>query len=235
MPTQIRKEQIKDGAIDNSKQNFGTPSATTDVAIKSYVDNAILDSIWASNLKDAVRVATTANGTLATAFANGQTVDGVTLVTGDRILIKNQSAGQENGIYTVNVSWVPTRSTDADTASDIADAVVYVSLGTVNADTGWKLVTDSITLGTTPLVFTSLVWSGNLTSGNFVFRETPSGTINGSNTSFTLANTPTVGTETIFLNGLEQNITTDYTISGSTITYLVAPITGDILRVNYLK
>jgi hypothetical protein len=45
MPTQIRKEQIKDGAIDNSKQNFGTPSASTDVAIKSYVDQAILDSV----------------------------------------------------------------------------------------------------------------------------------------------------------------------------------------------
>jgi hypothetical protein len=51
-----------------------------------------------------VKVATTVNGTLATAFANGQTVDGVTVVTGDRILIKNQSAGAENGIYIVNVS-----------------------------------------------------------------------------------------------------------------------------------
>lgn len=135
MPTQIRREQIKDGAIDNLKQNFGTPSASTDVAIKSYVDQTVSDAIGASNLKDAVRVATTVTGTLATAYANGQTVDGVVLVTGDRILIKNQSAGAENGIYIVNVSGAPTRATDADTATDIADAVVYVSLGTVNADT----------------------------------------------------------------------------------------------------
>lgn len=156
MPTQIRTAQIQDGAITNLKQNFGTPSATTDVAIKSYVDQTISDAIGASNLKDAVRVATTAAGTLATSFANGQTVDGIVLATGDRILIKNQAAGQENGIYTVNATGAPTRATDADTAGDIADAVVYVSVGTVNADTGWKLVTDAITLGTTALVFTAL-------------------------------------------------------------------------------
>lgn len=88
-------------------------------------------------------------------------------------MIKNQAAGAENGIYTVNASGAPTRATDADTATDIADAVVYVSEGTVNADTGWKLVTDNITLGTTALVFTSLTIAG-LTSGNFVVNETPS-------------------------------------------------------------
>lgn len=234
MPTQVRRAQIQDGAIDNTKQNFGTPAAGTDVVILSFLQNYVLDQIGAINLKDAVRVATTAAGTLATSFANGQTVDGITLVTGDRILIKNQASGQENGIYTVNVSGAPTRSTDADTATDIADAVVYVSQGTVNADTGWKLVTDSITLGTTPLVFTALASSG-LTSGNFITRETPSGTINGSNTAFTLANTPVAGTEHVYLNGILQTSTTDYTISGSTITYVAAPVAGDILRVSYIK
>ncbi len=234
MSTQIRREQIKDGAINNAKQNFGTPSAWTDVAIKSYVDAEIANAIWASNLKDAVRVATTANWVLATAFANWQTVDGVVLATGNRILIKNQTTASENGIYTVNASGAPTRATDADTASDIADAVVYVSQGTTNADTGWKLVTDNITLWTTALVFTALVIQ-SLTSGSFSVRETPSGAINGSNTAFTLAFTPIIGTETVFLNWLQQNVTEDYTISGSTITYVTAPIAGDILRVTYIK
>lgn len=181
-----------------------------------------------------MRVATTANGALATAFANGQSIDGVTLATGDRILIKNQTAGQENGIYTVNASGTPTRSTDADTASDIADAVVYVSQGTVNADTGWKLVTDSITLGTTPLVFTALI-SAFLSASSIVTNETPSGAINGTNTSFTLANTPVVGSVEVYLNGLLQTVSDDYTISGSTITYTVAPIAGDVLRVQYTR
>lgn len=75
-------------------------------------------------------------------------------MTGDRILIKNQAAGAENGIYTVNASGAPTRATDADTAAKIQDAVVWVQRGTANADTQWKMVTDpTITLNTTALVW----------------------------------------------------------------------------------
>lgn len=79
--------------------------------------------------------------------------------------------------------------------------------------------------------------SAGLTSANFVTRETPAGSINGSNTAFTLANTPTAGTEEVFLNGLlqEPGAGNDYTISGATITYLTAPISGDKIRVNYRK
>lgn len=234
MPTQLRREQLRDGIINNAKQSFGTPSVGTDVAIKSYVDQSILDAIGAINLKDAVRVATTANGTLATAFANGQTVDGIVLATGDRNLIKNQTTGSENGIYVVSASGAPTRAVDADTASDIEDAVVYVSQGTTNADTGWKLVTDNITLGTTALVFTALVPT-SLTSSSLTVNETPSGAINGSNVSFTLANTPVSGSVAVYLNGLLQTAGDDYTISGSTITYAVAPIAGDVLRANYTR
>jgi phage-related tail fiber protein len=96
----------------------------------------------AINLKDAVVIATTVAGTLATSFASGQVVDGITLTTGDRILIKNQSTGSENGIYVVNTTGAPTRATDADTAGELEDAVLWVTKGTANADTQWKLVTD---------------------------------------------------------------------------------------------
>lgn len=234
MSTQLRREQLKDGIIDNSKQSFGTPSANTDVVIKEYLEAYVQDYVGAANLKDAVKVATTTNGALDTAYAAGQVVDGVTLVAGDRILIKNQTAGAENGIYVVNDTGAPTRAKDADSASDIADAVTYVSKGTVNADTGWKLVTDNITLGTTPLVFTALV-SAFLSSSSLVRRETPSGTINGTNVSYTLANSPVAGSEEVYLNGLLQTAGDDYTISGSTITYATALIAGDVLRVNYTK
>lgn len=76
-----------------------------------------------------------------------------------------------------------------------------------------------------------------LAPSSYVCRETPGGTINGSNTAFTLANTPIAGTEMVFLNGLLQNpgAGNDYTISGSAITYLTAPTTGDVLRATYLK
>src|SRR5688500_16412125 len=69
-----------------------------------------------------VRAATTANGTLASAFDNGSVIDGVTLATGNRILIKDQTAGAENGIYVVQASGAPVRATDADSASGLLGA-----------------------------------------------------------------------------------------------------------------
>lgn len=96
------------------------PVGSTDAVSKAYVDSVVqgLDP------KGSVRVATTVAGTLATSFANGQTVDGVTLVTGDRILIKNQAATAENGIYTVNASGAPTRAVDMDAWSEVPGAFV---------------------------------------------------------------------------------------------------------------
>lgn len=104
--------------------------------------------------KQPVRVATTAAGTLASSFANGQTVDGVTLATGNRILIKDQSTGSENGIYVVAASGAPTRATDADSGVELVNATAYVSEGTANADTVWTCTNNAtITPGTTALVF----------------------------------------------------------------------------------
>jgi hypothetical protein len=74
-------------------------------------------------------------------------------------------------------------------------------------------------------------------TAGFVDRETPSGSVNGSNTAFVLANTPVAGSEHVYLNGLlqEPGAGNDYTISGATITYLTAPLTGDKIRVSYRK
>ncbi len=130
--------------------NMGDPSANTDAATKQYVDGLVNGLSW----KDSVRAATTAADTLASSFANGSVIDGVTLATGDRILIKNQAAGAENGIYTVNATGAPTRATDADTATEIRQATVYIEEGTTLQDTAWTLTTNApITLGTTSLTF----------------------------------------------------------------------------------
>jgi hypothetical protein len=101
------------------------------------------------------RVATTANGTLATAFANGQTIDGIVLATNDLVLLKNQSAGAENGLYVVQASGAPVRSVDFDEAQEVVGGVtIAVQEGTVNADTKWMLTNDgAIVVGTTALVF----------------------------------------------------------------------------------
>lgn len=101
-----------------------------------------------------VRAATTANGALATAFANGQVIDGITLVTGDRILLKNQSAAAENGVYTVNASGAPTRATDMDIWVEVVSSVVIVSVGTTNANSVWLCTSnDGGTLGSTAITF----------------------------------------------------------------------------------
>lgn len=405
----------------------GDASADTDIPSWGQVKGLVSGKDW----KDEVDVATTVAGTLASSFENGDTIDGQTLVTGWRILIKDQAAPAENGIYTVNASGAPTRATDADSAAEVtAGMSVPVVRGTANGGTIWQMTTTgAITLGTTGLTFvivgetltvdssltktghqisraaltgdvtasagsnattiaagavslakqaslaansvignlsgsgatpvavpatsaatastvatrdangnsrfnvsavgvattataagtttltvssagfqqftgattqtvvmpdaTTLMlghtfivanksagavqlnanggggllsvtagdwaivtliaqgsaagtWdthlalsstSAGLTSGNFVTRETPSGSVNGSNTAFTLANTPTAGTEEVFLNGLlqEPGAGNDYTISGASITYLSAPISGDKIRVNYRK
>lgn len=231
---------VMTGALNMGSQlitNVLTPSTGTDGANKNYVDTAITNVTALFTSKGTARLATTANGTLATAFANGQTVDGLTLVTGDRILIKNQTAQAENGIYTVNASGAPTRAADMDTWAEVPGAWVTVQVGTTNADTVWLSTADAGgTLNTTAITFINPITAG-LNSSNFVTKEIPSGSINSSNVTFTLANTPTAGTEEVFLNGVlqESGAGNDYTITGAVITYLTAPLTGEKLRVSYRK
>jgi hypothetical protein len=148
----------------NKITGLGTPTDATDAATKAYVDSAAQGIDW----KASVRVATTATGTLASAFANGSTVDGVTLATGDRILIKNQSTGSQNGIYVVQATGAPTRSTDADTDAEVtASFAVFVEEGTANADSGWVLTNDgAVTVGTTALAFTQFTGLGQITAGD---------------------------------------------------------------------
>lgn len=229
------------GALDMGSQlitNVQTPGSGTDAANKNYVDTQIgnLNSLF--DAKGSVRVATTAAGTLASDFENGDAVDGVTLATGDRVLIKDQASQSENGIYIVNVSGVPTRATDMDNWLEVPGAFVAVELGTANADTIWLCTANQGgTLNTTAITWQQIPTSAGLSNTNFVDKEVPSGAINGANTAYTLANTPIAGSEHIYLNGIlqESGAGNDYTISGANITYLTAPLTGDKLRVSYRK
>lgn len=140
------------------------PSANTDAANKQYVDNVARGLSW----KAPVRVATTTNGALATAFANGQSIDGVTLATGDRILIKNQTTASENGIYTVNASGAPSRALDADTNGELAPgSSVSVTEGTANADKVFMIISDAaITIGTTAQTWGQLSGGTAYSGGN---------------------------------------------------------------------
>jgi hypothetical protein len=142
----------------NKITGLGTPTADTDAATKAYVDahSSGLD------IKESVRAATTANITLSGA----QTIDGVSVVAGDRVLVKNQSTGSENGIYVASASgW--SRADDANSNAEVtAGMFTFVAEGTVNADSGWVLTTnDTITLGTTALAFAQFSGAGQITAG----------------------------------------------------------------------
>jgi len=153
------------GALNMGSQlitNVATPVSGTDAANKNYVDATVTGLSW----KQAVRVATTSAGTLATSFAAGSTVDGITLAAGDRILIKNQAAGAENGIYIVNATGAPTRAPDSDIANELVGEAVFVTEGTALGDTGWIQTANApITLGTTALTYSQFSGSGTYTAG----------------------------------------------------------------------
>lgn len=191
-------------------------------AIKSYVDNALTGLHW----KQAVRVATTTNGTLSTAFANGQTVDGVTLATGDRILIKNQTTATDNGIYIVAASGSPTRATDADTGAELVNATVFVSEGTTNADTQWTCSNNSTpTLGVTNITFVQVAGAGtysagtglSLTGNQFSIDSTVA-TLSGTQTltNKTLTS-PKIGTSILDTNGATMMA---LTVVSSAVNYI---------------
>ena len=129
----------------------GTLARTEDIA----------DAVSGLKWKLPCRVATTVAGTLASSFENGDTVDGVVLATNDRILLKNQAAGAENGIYTVNASGAPTRATDSNTGDLILNASVLITAGTTNANRQYTCNTAGpITLGVTSLTFVQINASG---------------------------------------------------------------------------
>lgn len=140
------------------------PTLAQDAATKAYVD-AVATGL---NIKNSVRAATTTPGALATAYENGDTIDGVVLSTGDRILIKDQSVASENGIYVVQATGAPIRATDADTDAEVtAGMFTFIEEGTTLADTGWVLSTDNpITVNTTGLTFTQFSTAGVTQAGN---------------------------------------------------------------------
>lgn len=137
--------------------NVAEPTLSTDAATKNYVDSVA----QGLDVKASVRAATTANITLSGA----QTVDGVAIVAGDRVLVKNQSTASANGIYVAAAgAWA--RSSDADAWQELVSAFVFVEQGTANADTGWVCTIDpGGTLGSTAVTFSQFSGSGTYTAG----------------------------------------------------------------------
>lgn len=144
--------------------SLATPTLDGDAATKGYTDGLVEGLA----VKDAVRVSTTGAQTLAGDFENGDTIDGVVLATGNRVLIKDQAAGTENGIYVVKASGAPDRADDLATGSGAAAAYCWTEEGTVNADTGWHCTNDggADVVGTHVLTWTQFSGSATITAGD---------------------------------------------------------------------
>jgi hypothetical protein len=143
--------------------SLGTPTDATDAATKAYVDS-VTEGL---HIHEAAVAATTENVNLANALENGDVIDGITLATGNRVLVKNQSTASENGIYVVQASGQPTRATDFDTAAEVDSGdFVFVYSGTVNASTGWVQTNRPATIGTDAINFTQFSGAGTYLAGN---------------------------------------------------------------------
>ena len=154
---------LSGGTMTGAITLSGAPSSDLHAATKAYVDG-VAEGL---HIHASAMAATTANVALATALENGDVLDGVTLATGNRILVKNQTTTSENGIYVVQASGQPTRATDFDTALEVDSGdFVFVSGGTVNANTGWVQTSQPATVGTDPITFSQFSGAGTYSAGN---------------------------------------------------------------------
>ena len=183
------------------RSGFGTTSLVT----KEYVD-AVKVGL---DFKDSVRVATTGNVTIG---GPGSAIDGISLSSGDRVLVKNQSTGSENGIYVWNgAASALTRATDADANAEVTSGMfVFVEEGTSNADNGYVLTTDgTITVGSTALSFSQFSGAGQIVAGDAITKTGNQLDVNDDNITLE------VNSDTLRLKGITQTAVGDLLIGAS--------------------
>ena len=192
---------------------LGSPSAGSDAATKTYVDNLV------TGLKTRIicRVGTTANVSLANGLENGDTLDGITLATDDRVLVKNQTTATENGIYVVVASGAASRDPDFDTVAELAGQLAIVKEGSSQADSMWLCTTDSGTIGSTTITFSQVFPSSGGTVTSVAVADAGS-------SEFTVTGSPITGSGTINLavNSIAASKITGAATTGFALAMAVA-------------
>lgn len=210
--TQVRTSRLDQMAAPTASVSFNSqkitnlaaPTGDNDAATKAYVD-ATKQGL---DVKDSVRVATTESITLS----GTQTIDGIAVIAGDRVLVKNQSPGSANGIYSVDAgSW--TRSVDADnsTAGEVtAGMFTFVEEGTINGDSGWVLITNNpITLDTTDLTFTQFSGAGQVEGGAGLAKDGVTLNVGTASTERIVVNADNIDLAFAGTAGTYTSVTTD--------------------------
>lgn len=171
----VTTAKISNSAVTSAKVdltgtwNFGsatlqaaTPSNASDVAIKSYVDGIVGGGVY---WKEPARAASTGNINLSNPGTDS--FDGITLVSGDRLLVKDQSTASQNGVYDFNgSSSALTRSDDANSADELNGLAIFIKEGSIAADQGFVQTAEISTLGSDSVTFVQFTGLGQITAGN---------------------------------------------------------------------
>lgn len=201
----------------NKITGLGTPTDAADAATKAYVD-AVSEGL---HVHPSARVAILANIAIANGLENGDTAGGVTLATGDRVLVNGQSTASENGIYVVQASGQALRATDFDTAAEVDSGdFIFVTSGTY-ANTGWVQTLRPATIGTDAISFTQFSGAGTFLAGNGLDLDGSTFSIDTTitadiSTSQTLTNKTISGSDNTITNIANASLTNSaITINGT--------------------
>jgi len=201
---------ITGGAITG----MSAPSAGSDVTTKTYVDDLV------AGLKTRIitRVATTANVNLSNGLENGDTLDGITLATGDKVLVKDQTDATENGIYLVPASGAASRDPDFNTVDELAGQLVIIQEGTTNEDTIFLCTTDTGgTIGSVNITFSQV-------QPQFTGTVSSVAVADAGSSEFTVTGSPitTSGTINLAVNNINVSKITDAASKGFATAMAIA-------------
>ncbi len=204
-----------------SVTGLGSPSASSDAATKNYVDQAVAGL----RTRTIAECATTSNVNLSNGLEAGDTIDGVTLVAGDRVLVKDQSTASENGLYLAVSSGASSRDPEHDSIAELSGGMVVVNQGTTNDNKIFLCTTDNTgSVGSTSITYTVVTPSNTGT-------VTSVGVADSGASEFTVGNTPVTssGNITLAVNSIAH---TKISGLGTSATQTVGTSANNVVQLN---
>ena len=204
-----------------SVTGLGSPSSSSDAATKNYVD----DAVAGLRTRIIAECATTANVNLSNGLEAGDSIDGITLVAGDRVLVKDQSTASENGLYLAVSSGAASRDPEHDSIAELSGGMVVVNQGTANDNKIFLCTTDSTgSIGSTSITYTQVTPSNTGT-------VTSIGISDGGASEFTVGSSPVTssGNITLTVNSIAH---TKISGLGTAATQAVGTSANNVVQLN---